>query len=127
MPKITVDELRRKREDLKKGLYLREGEFNGKVIVHMGTCGIAAGARNILSAFLDELEKSGRKDIMITTSGCAGLCSREPMATVELRDKSPVKYVDLTSEKVRRIFKEHIMEGNTVVEYALGIGSERGG
>lgn len=127
MPKITVDELRRKREDLKKGLYLREGEFNGKVIVHMGTCGIAAGARNILSAFLDELEKSGRKDIMITTSGCAGLCSREPMATVELRDKPPVKYVDLTSEKVRRIFKEHIMEGNTVVEYALGIGSERGG
>jgi (2Fe-2S) ferredoxin len=49
------------------------------------------------------------------------------MATVEILDKPPVKYVDLTPEKVRRIFKEHIMEGKTVVEYALGIGSERGG
>jgi NADP-reducing hydrogenase subunit HndB len=127
MPKLTIDELRRKREEAKKGLYLREGEFKGKIIVHMGTCGIAAGARNILSAFLEELEKSGRRDIMITTSGCAGLCSREPMATVEILDKPPVKYVDLTPEKVRRIFKEHIMEGKTVVEYALGIGSERGG
>jgi NADP-reducing hydrogenase subunit HndB len=127
MPKLTIDELRRKREEAKKGLYLREGEFKGKIIVHMGTCGIAAGARNILSAFLEELEKSGRRDIIITTSGCAGLCSREPMATVEILDKPPVKYVDLTPEKVRRIFKEHIMEGKTVVEYALGIGSERGG
>ncbi len=127
MPKLTIDELRRKREDAKKGLYLREGEFKGKVIVHMGTCGIAAGARNILSAFLEELEKSGRKDIMITTSGCAGLCSREPMATVEILDKPPVKYVDLTPDKVRKIFREHLLEGKIVVEYALGIGSERGG
>lgn len=127
MPKLTIDELRRKREDAKKGLYLREGEFKGKVIVHMGTCGIAAGARNILSAFLEEVEKSERKDIMITTSGCAGLCSREPMATVEILDKPPVKYVDLTIEKVREIFKEHLMEGKIVVKYALGIGSERGG
>jgi len=127
MPKITIDELKRKREELRKGLYLRDGEFKGKIIVHMGTCGIAAGARNILSAFLEELEKSGRRDIMITTSGCAGLCSREPMATVEILDKPPVKYVDLTPEKARRIFKEHLLEGKTVVEYALGIGSERGG
>lgn len=127
MGKLTIEELRKKREEARKSLYLREGEFRVKVIVHMGTCGIAAGARNILSAFLEEMEKSGRKDIMVTTSGCAGLCSREPMATVELLDKAPVKYVDLTPEKVKRIFKEHILEGNIVSEFALGIGSERGG
>jgi len=127
MPKITIDELRRKREELRKGLYLRDGEFKGKIIVHMGTCGIAAGARNILSAFREELEKSGRKDIMIITTGCAGFCSREPMATVEILDAPPIIYVDLTPEKSRRIFKEHVLEGKPVVEYALGIGSERGG
>ena len=93
----------------------------------MGTCGIAAGAREIVSTFLEELEKAGMKDIMVTTSGCAGLCSKEPMATVELLDASPVKYGDLTPDKTRRIFKEHILGGNVAVEYAIGLGSEKGG
>jgi NADP-reducing hydrogenase subunit HndB len=127
MPKLTIDELRKKREEAHKGIYLREGEFKGKIIVHMGTCGIAAGARGIVSAFLDEVEKSGRKDIMVTTSGCAGLCSKEPMATVELLNTPPVKYGELTPEKTRRIFKEHVLGGTVVAEYAIGIGSEKGG
>ena len=75
MPKLTIEELKKMRESAKKKIYLRDGSFRGKVIVHMGTCGIAAGAREIMSAFLDELSKSGVTDIMITTSGCAGLCS----------------------------------------------------
>lgn len=127
MAKLTLDELRRRREQARKSIYLRDGEFRGKVIVHMGTCGIAAGARAIVATFLEELEKSGRTDIMVTTSGCAGLCSKEPMATVEMLDSPPVKYVLLTPEKVRRIFAEHILGGVAVAEYALGIGSERAG
>ncbi len=127
MPKLTLDELRKKRAEAQKGLYLREGEFRGRVIVHMGTCGIAAGARAIVTTFLEELEKSGNRDIMITTSGCAGLCSKEPMATVEMLDSPPVRYIELTPEKARRIFHEHILGGRAVVEYALGRGSERGG
>lgn len=127
MAKLTLDELRRKRDEARKGIYLREGVFRGKIIVHMGTCGIAAGARGIVAAFLEELEKSGMKDIMVTTSGCAGLCSKEPMATVEMLNLPPVKYGELTPEKARAIFKEHIVGGTTAVEYALGIGSERGG
>ncbi len=127
MPKLTLDELRKKREEARKSIYLREGEFKGKIIVHMGTCGIAAGARSIVSAFLEELEKSGAKDIMVTTSGCAGLCSKEPMVTIEMLDSPPVKYVELTPEKVKKIFREHILGGTTVAEYALGIGSESGG
>jgi NADP-reducing hydrogenase subunit HndB len=127
MPKLTIDELKKKREEAKKGIYLRDGEFKGKIIVHMGTCGIAAGARAIVSAFLEALEKNGVRDIMLTTTGCAGLCSREPMATLEMLDSPPVKYGDLTPDKAKRIFAEHILKGNIVKEYAIGIGSERGG
>lgn len=127
MTKLTLDELRRKRAEAQKNLYLREGEFRGKVTVHMGTCGIAAGARAIVAAFLEEVEKNGVKDVMVTTSGCAGLCSKEPMATVEMLNSPPVKYVLLTGEKVQKIFQEHILGGRAVVQYALGIGSERAG
>jgi NADP-reducing hydrogenase subunit HndB len=127
MARMTIDELRRKREEARKSIYLREGEFRGKVIVHMGTCGIAAGARAIVLTFLEELERSGVKDIMVTTSGCAGLCSMEPMATVELLNSPPVKYGGLTPDKTRKIFKEHILGGAAVVEYAIGVGSEKGG
>jgi NADP-reducing hydrogenase subunit HndB len=126
MAKLTLQELRTKRAEAQKGLYLREGEFRGKIIVHMGTCGIAAGARAIVTAFLEALDKSGTKDIMVTTSGCAGLCSKEPMATVEMRDSAPVKYEELTPEKAGKIFQQHILGGRAVAEYALGMGSERG-
>lgn len=126
MAKLTLDDLRRKRAEAQKDIYLREGDFRGKITVHMGTCGIAAGARTIVAAFLEELERSGMKDIQITTSGCAGLCSKEPMATVEMRDSPPVKYGELTPEKARTIFTNHVVGGTAAVEYALGIGSERG-
>jgi len=104
---------------------LREGAGKAKITVHMGTCGIAAGARDIMVAFLDEIEKKDAKDVIITTSGCAGLCSREPMATVELAGQAPVKYVDLTPEKARTIFTDHVLKGKIVMEYALALGSER--
>lgn len=127
MPKLTIEELRKEREKARKGIYLREGEFRGKIIVHMGTCGIAAGARTIVSTLLEEVEKSGAKDIAVTTSGCAGLCSKEPMATVELVDAAPVKYGDLTPDKTRRVFAEHVLGGTIVTDYAIGVGSEKGG
>ena len=127
MAPLTLEELRKKRQDAKKEIYLREGNYNSRIIVHMGTCGIAAGAREIVTAFLNEIELSSNKDVMLTTSGCAGLCSQEPMATVELLNSPSVKYVKLTQEKVKRIFKEHILGGNIVKDYAIGIGSEKGG
>ena len=126
MPKLTIEDLKRERELVKGKMHLRDGEFRGKIIVHMGTCGIAAGAREIVSAFLKEKENRKITNILITTSGCAGLCSREPMATVELLDAPPVKYGHLTEEKTARIFQEHIVDGRIVEEYAIGVGSERG-
>ena len=104
---------------------LREGAGRVKITVHMGTCGIASGARDIMSAFLKAIDESDAQDIIITTSGCAGLCSHEPMATVELVNEPPVKYVDLSVDKVEKIFNEHVMGGKIVKDYALAIGSER--
>ena len=127
MARLTLDELRKKRNEVKKEIYLREGEYKSKIIVHMGTCGIAAGAREIVSAFLGEIEILTDKDVMLTTSGCAGLCSMEPMATVELLNSPTVRYGNLTTDKAKKIFKEHILGGNIVTDFAIGIGSEKGG
>jgi len=127
MAKLTADDLKKKRAELKKNVYLRNGEFRGKIIVHMGTCGIATGAREILSNFLSELKRKEIENMMVTASGCAGLCSREPMATVEIQGEVPVKYVDLTPEKTERIVEEHVKSGRVIADYVLGRGSERGG
>jgi NADP-reducing hydrogenase subunit HndB len=127
MPKLTLDELRKMRESSKKNLSLREGNFRGKLIVHLGTCGIAAGAREIVDTFLEQFDEREITDIMFTTTGCAGLCSEEPMITVEIGDAPPVKYGKLTPEKAIEILDEHILGGNIVEKLALGLGSERAG
>jgi len=122
MAKLTIADLKRIKESYHQGL--REGGFRAKITVHMGTCGIAAGARGIMNTIMEELAKSDLKDVAITTSGCAGLCSQEPMATIELSGQPPVKYISLTEDKIRRIFTEHVAGGKPVVEYALVVGHE---
>jgi NADP-reducing hydrogenase subunit HndB len=125
MPKMKPDDLERIGEKIKRTMLLREGEGRAKVIVHMGTCGIAAGARAVMKAVMDEIEKRNIDDVIVTISSCAGLCSREPMITVELQGEPAVKYVDLTPEKARQILVEHALGGKIVTEYALAAGSER--
>jgi len=123
--KLKPEDLDKISRRMKATTLLREGAGRAKITVHMGTCGIASGARDIMSAFLKELQTADAKDVIITTSGCAGLCSREPMATVECKGEPPVKYVELSEGKVERIFKEHVMGGTIVTEFALALGSER--
>ncbi len=125
MKKLKIGDLEKIRDKARRTSSLRQNKARARVTVHMGTCGIAAGARKILTALLEEVGKKNLDDVIVTTSGCAGLCSREPMATVEIEDKPPVKYVDLTKEKIKKILNEHIIKGNIVKEYALAIGSER--
>jgi NADP-reducing hydrogenase subunit HndB len=127
MAKIKPEDLGRIRERMAGAMNLRDGEARAKITVHMGTCGIAAGARKIVSTMLTLVEQQDAKDIILTTSGCAGLCSREPMMTVELKGQAPVKYVDLDEEKTKKIFAEHVLSGAVVREYALAVGSERVG
>lgn len=125
MPKLKPEDLEKIAEKAKRTMLLREGSGRAKITVHMGTCGIAAGARAIMSALLKEIEERSIKDVILTTSSCAGLCSREPMITVEVQNQPPVKYIDLTPEKTREIFVKHVLSGEIVREYALAFGSER--
>jgi NADP-reducing hydrogenase subunit HndB len=122
--KLRIQDLAKIREKTKSLMTIREGEGRARVTVHMGTCGIAAGARDIMDALLDEIGKSKAQDVIVTTSGCAGLCNKEPMATVELKDQPPVKYGDLTAEKMRKIFIKHVLGGKMVTEFVLVVGSE---
>lgn len=126
MPKLKIEDLAKIRDRAAKTTALREGgPYTKKITVHMGTCGIAAGARKIMDALMNEIDTKNIKDVFLTTSGCAGLCSREPMITVEATGQPPVKYIELTPEKIKEIFKKHIIGGKVVQDYALAVGSER--
>lgn len=125
MKKLKIGDLEKLRDKVKRTAEVREGKYKAKITVHMGTCGIAAGARDVMAALMDDIERKKIKDVIITTSGCAGLCSREPMVTVEIAGKPPVKYVDLTAEKIKKIVNSHIEKGVILKECALAIGSER--
>jgi NADP-reducing hydrogenase subunit HndB len=124
MAKLTIDDLKKIKDKHKSEFTLREGGYRAKITVHMGTCGIAAGARDIMNVVTDEMSKSGLQDVIVTTSGCAGLCSQEPMATIEISGQAPVKYANLTGDKMRKIFNEHVKDDKVVEEYALVTGSE---
>jgi NADP-reducing hydrogenase subunit HndB len=119
MNKLKPEDLEKIRQRMKKIINLREGSGKAKVIVHMGTCGIAAGARTVMNALMEEIERRDLNDIILTISGCAGNCSREPMMTVELQNEPPVQYVDLTPEKAREILEKHVLGGSIVKEYVL--------
>ncbi len=125
MAKLKPEDLDKIAERMRRQTMLRDGAGRAKITVHMGTCGISAGARKIMKTLMASLEQENAEDIILTTSGCAGLCSKEPMMTVELKGEAPVKYVDLDEEKTRKIFAEHVLNGKLVVEFALGVGSER--
>ncbi len=124
MPKVTLEQLREMRETARKKTRSGDGEFRGRITVHMGTCGIAAGAEKVLAAVREELGKMQIGSVALTTSGCAGLCSREPMITVELPKAPPVKYGNLTPEKVRQVLSRHLVDGTPVAEFAIGSGPE---
>ena len=124
MGKLRIEDLKQIKESVKGTVNLREGKARVKVTVHMGTCGIAAGARTVMNTLLKLIESQQVQDVILTSSGCAGLCNHEPMMTVEVQGAAPVKYAKLDEEKTSKIFAEHIMGGEPVVEYAMSIGSE---
>lgn len=127
MPRLSIEDLKRIRDDARHTMTLRSGTARAKITVHLGTCGISAGARDVMSALLKEIEKQQLSDVIVTTSGCAGLCSREPMVTVELAGQPPVKYVDLKPDRMLRVLREHVLEGKIVTDFALASGCETTG
>jgi NADP-reducing hydrogenase subunit HndB len=119
MAKLTIEDLKRIKESAKKATALREGEATVKITVHMGTCGIAAGAREVMDALLEEMTQADRQDIRVVTSGCMGMCSSEPNVTVEIKDQAPVIYRDMDKNKMRQVFKRHVLIGEVQTDFAL--------
>ncbi|TAN41506.1 MAG: (2Fe-2S) ferredoxin domain-containing protein [Nitrospirae bacterium] len=124
MPKLTVDDLKKIKDNYKAAMTVRDGGARAKVTVHMGTCGITAGARKVMESLLDEINKNSIADVIVTTSGCAGFCSKEPMVTVELLGSSPVKYISMNEDKMRKVVQEHLLGGKIVEDCALVAGNE---
>ncbi len=119
MAKLTIDDLKKLRESAKKATALREGETTVKITVHMGTCGIAAGAREVMDTLIEEMSESDRQDIRVVTSGCMGMCSSEPNVTVELKDQEAVIYQHMNRNKIRQVFKRHVLLGKVQTDFAL--------
>jgi NADP-reducing hydrogenase subunit HndB len=119
MPKLTIEDLKKLRESAKKATSLREGESTIKITVHMGTCGIAAGAREVMDTLLEEMSQADRQDIKVITSGCMGMCSSEPNVTVEIQGKNPVVYQHMDRNKMRQVFKRHVLLGEVQTDFAL--------
>ena len=119
MAKLTIQDLKKIKENAKKATALREGGATVKITVHMGTCGIAAGAREVMDALLEELAASDRQDIRVVTSGCMGMCSSEPNVTVEIQNQEPVIYAAMDRNKMRQVFKRHVLLGEVQSDFAL--------
>ncbi len=118
---ISLEELAAIREKMKDKVVIREGSAATRVVVGMATCGIAAGARPVLNAFVDGVAKEGLTDkITVSQTGCVGLCQYEPIVEVYEGGKEKVTYVKLDAEKAERIIKEHLVGGNVVTEYTIG-------
>ena len=117
----SLDELRALRERMQKQMNVRESDEDSiKVLVGMATCGIAAGARPVLQAFLEEVNKRGLKNIKVQQTGCIGVCRLEPIAEIFVPGQEKVTYVKLKPEMVPRIVNDHLVNKNIVTEYTIG-------
>ncbi len=117
----SLEELLAIRDKAKAAMTDREGTGDGiRVVVGMATCGIAAGARPVLNAFVDEVAKRNLKNVTVAQTGCIGMCQYEPIVEVFEPGKDKVTYVQVTPEKVAEIVASHIVNGNPVVEYTVG-------
>ena len=117
----SLEELAALREKMQGSVNLRHDNSNStRVVVGMATCGIAAGARPVLTEFVDEVNKRGLKNIMITQTGCIGMCKLEPIVEVFEPGKEKVTYVKMTPDKVARIVTEHLVNGQPISEFTVG-------
>ncbi|MBR0156473.1 MAG: (2Fe-2S) ferredoxin domain-containing protein [Clostridia bacterium] len=117
----SLEELAKIRERMQNKVVLREGQANIRVAVGMATCGIAAGARPVLNALVEEVAKRNLTDkVTVTQTGCIGMCRFEPIVEVFDGDKERVTYIKVTPEKAREIVEKHLVGGNPIAEYTIG-------
>ena len=118
---MKLEDLKKIREKTEKDMRLRAASTRMRVVVGMGTSGIAAGARETLKAFLDEIEKRDLRDVIVSQAGERGLSSHEPIVTVIEEGKPSVVYGNVTAEVARKIVAEHLVNGNPVSEYIIEV------
>ena len=118
----SIEELMAIRDKTRKNMTVREdtGDSKIRVVVGMATCGIAAGARPVLNAFVDEIAKRDVKGVSVQQTGCIGMCQYEPIVEVTEPGKEKVTYVKMTPEKAVRVVNDHIVNGNPVAEFPVG-------
>jgi NADP-reducing hydrogenase subunit HndB len=118
---VKLEDLKKIREKTEKEMLLRAGKTRLKVVVGMGTSGIAAGARETLKALLEEVGKRALSDVIVTQAGERGLSSHEPIVTVFEEGKPSVVYGNVTPEVARRIVAEHLVNGSPVSEFVIEV------
>ena len=117
----SLAELRAIREKMKKQMDVREsGDDAIRVVVGMATCGIAAGARPVLTAFLEEVAKRELKNVTVTQTGCIGVCRLEPIVEVYVPGEEKVTYVKMKPEMVPTVVEQHLVNHNVVTDYTIG-------
>jgi len=125
MAKLTVEDLKKIKERAQREDQFRSGEKRTKITVHLGTCGIASGGKKILDTVMQEIEGAGVNDVLVTTSGCIGICSREPLVTIETSGSEPIVYELLNPAKMQQIFRRHVLEGAVQTEFVMARGKEQ--
>ena len=117
----SLAELQAIRDKARGKVTLREGQDDAiRVLVGMATCGIAAGARPVLTTIVDEVAKRGLQNVMVTQTGCIGICQFEPVVEVVEPGKDKITYVKMTPEKAVRMVNDHLVNGNVVTEFTIG-------
>ncbi len=120
MNAVSIDELEKIRERRRAELELKkEGPNRARIVVHLGTCGLSAGAGKVLDAFRDIIKSQPENGVQLRTAGCGGICSREPVVQVVLPGLLPVMYVDVSPKDAKRIFEQHVLGGKAVTEKAF--------
>ena len=121
----SLAELQAIRDKARGKVTLREGQDDAiRVLVGMATCGIAAGARPVLTTIVDEVAKRGLQNVMVTQTGCIGICKFEPVVEVVEPGKEKITYVKMTPEKAVRMVNDHLVNGNVVTEFTIGANSK---
>lgn len=115
----SIADLNKLRDEVKPLVEMRDVNKEYRVVVGMGTCGIAAGAKHVLNAFVEEAVKEKLTNVNITQTGCIGMCSLEPIVEVFTRDGAKTTYVRVDANKAIEILHSHIMEGKVLDEYTI--------
>lgn len=117
----SLEDLKRLREEALEKRKVKTTAGNAQVIVGMGTCGIAAGARDTMKAILNQIENEKLSGVIVTQTGCIGLCEREPIVQVVVGEAPKVTYGKVTPEVAKRIIDEHVLAGKPVQEYTIEV------